>query len=359
MLTASDFVPKEYTKTIERGTFEWSAPSNIALVKYWGKKEHQIPANPSLSFTLKNCKTITKLSFQKIERSTDFSFDLLFEGSPKDSFRPKIQKFFERIEIYLPFLKDYHFSIDTQNTFPHSSGIASSASGMAALAVNLMSLEKQLNQEITDDYFYKKASFLARLGSGSACRSIKGNVVIWGNHNDSDGSSDLFGVEYNQIHANFKNCQDTILLVDKGEKQVSSTVGHDLMNGHPFAEKRFEQAHQNLTQVKEILKNGSWNEFVSIVEREALTLHAMMMTSMPYFILMKPNTLEIINKIWKFRTETQTPICFTLDAGANVHVLYPESVREVVSQFIKSELVAFCQNGQYICDEIGVGAAQL
>jgi diphosphomevalonate decarboxylase len=71
---------------------------------------------------------------------------------------------------------------------------------------------------------------------------------------------------------------------------------------------------------------------------------------------MKPNTLEIINKIWKFRNETKTPVCFTLDAGANVHVLYPENVRENVLQFIKDELVGYCQNGNYICDAIGNGS---
>ena len=108
MLSEKDFITSNYSR-IETATFQWSAPSNIALIKYWGKKENQIPANPSLSFTLKNCKTITKLSFQKIEKGTDFSFDLLFEGQPKESFRPKIQKFFERIERYLPFLKNYHF----------------------------------------------------------------------------------------------------------------------------------------------------------------------------------------------------------------------------------------------------------
>jgi diphosphomevalonate decarboxylase len=76
---------------------------------------------------------------------------------------------------------------------------------------------------------------------------------------------------------------------------------------------------------------------------------------MPYFILMKPNTLEIINKIWKFRELTSISVCFTLDAGANVHVLYPENVCEEVLQFIKNELVVHCQNEQYICDEIGSG----
>lgn len=359
MISEKDFIASNYMLSAENGNFQWSAPSNIALVKYWGKIGNQLPANPSISFTLNNCKTITKVAFAKKENDGNFSFDLLFEGKPKEDFKPKIQKFFDRIFEYCPYLKDYHFTIDTENTFPHSSGIASSASGMAALSMNIMSLERALNPDMRDGFFYQKASLLARLGSGSACRSIKGEVVVWGEHKEVAGSSNLFGVEFQNVHQNFKNYQDTILLVDKGEKQVSSTVGHDLMHNHPFAEKRFEQAHENLSKVKSILETGNVEEFIKIVESEALTLHAMMMTSMPYFILMKPNTLEIINKVWKFRNETQTPVCFTLDAGANVHVLYPEYTKEKVLEFIKSELVGYCQNGQYICDEIGHGAMSI
>jgi diphosphomevalonate decarboxylase len=292
----------------------------------------------------------------KKSETQDISFELLFEGKPKEDFKPKIQKFLERIAPYCPYIKDYHFKIDTQNTFPHSSGIASSASGMAALAVNIMRLEKTIIPSISDEYFYSKASFLARLGSGSACRSIKGEVVVWGNHDAILGSSDLFGIAFSEIHENFKNYQDTILLVDKGEKQVSSTLGHNLMHNHPYAEQRFAQAHKNLTALKEVLTTGNIAEFIKIVESEALTLHAMMLTSMPYFILMKPNTLAIINALWNFRNKTQIPVCFTLDAGANVHVLYPAAVKEKVLQFIQDELVAYCQNGQYICDCIGTGA---
>lgn len=360
MISDKDFIISNYSLSVDKGDFAWSAPSNIALVKYWGKKQHQIPANPSVSFTLNNCKTITKMAFAKKMNDGDFSFELLFEGKPKEDFKPKIIKFFERIFEYCPYLKDFHFTIDTENTFPHSSGIASSASGMAALAVNIMSLEKLLNPEMEEAYFFQKASFLARLGSGSACRSIKGEVVVWGDHSEIEGSTNLFGVAFSSaVHDNFKNYQDTILLVDKGEKQVSSTVGHDLMHNHPYAERRFLQAHENLSEIKSVLKDGDVGRFIKIVESEALTLHAMMMTSMPYYILMKPNTLEIINAIWKFRNETQIPVCFTLDAGANVHVLYPQNTKEKVLEFIKSKLVGYCQNGQYICDEIGHGAMSI
>ncbi|NCP06771.1 MAG: diphosphomevalonate decarboxylase [Flavobacteriales bacterium] len=359
-MTEKDFISNPSFQILDSGKVTWESPSNIALVKYWGKKKNQIPENPSISFTLETCKTITSLSFIKKDSTEGFSFDVFLDKVKKDDFKPKIQTFFERVEMYLPFLKRYHFVIETKNTFPHSSGIASSASGMSALALCLMSIEKQLNSEITNDYFNKKASFLARLGSGSACRSIEGPLVVWGKTDSIEVSSDLFGMKYPyKIHNHFKNFQDTILLVDKGEKQVSSTIGHNLMHHHPYAKIRFQQAHENLEKLKNILETGHLEAFIALIESEALTLHAMMMTSMPYFILMKPNTLEIINKIWQFRQETSLPISFTLDAGANVHVLYPEKDATKILEFIKNELVAYCENGHYICDKIGFGAKQL
>ncbi|WP_179021919.1 diphosphomevalonate/mevalonate 3,5-bisphosphate decarboxylase family protein [Winogradskyella forsetii] len=374
-MTEQDFILKSYNSNIESGSVKWESPSNIALVKYWGKKDHQIPENPSISFTLSDCKTITEITFTKRDPSAvlkvtpSFDFDVYFEGKKNEAFKPKIQTFFERIETYMPFLRDYHFKIETSNTFPHSSGIASSASGMSAIALCLMSIERLLSTDVIStersmsdekSHFNQKASFLARLGSGSACRSIEGELVVWGKNESIAESSDLYGVKFEgDVHSNFNNYQDTILLVDKGEKQVSSTVGHQLMYGHPFAQERFKQAHENLAQLKTILASGDLDEFIKIVENEALTLHAMMMTSMPYFILMKPNTLEIINKIWAYREKTDSKVCFTLDAGANVHVLYPQKEQDSVLEFIKNELIRYCQNEHYICDQIGKGALQI
>ena len=357
-----DFLPKKYTNVFENGTLTWESPSNIALVKYWGKYGDQLPANPSISFTLNNCKTTTELKFQLKEKpAQEIEFEVYFEGKKSKDFKPKIENLFKRVEKYLPFVTKYVFEIHTANTFPHSSGIASSASGMSALACCLIALEKSLTiEQLTEEFWVQKTSFIARLGSGSACRSLEGDLVVWGEHSNIKGSSNLFGIKYPYtVHKNFNNYQDTILLVDKGEKQVSSSVGHNLMHDHPFAEKRFEQAQENIAKMMSILESGTLSEFIKIVESEALTLHAMMMTSMPYFILMKPNTLEIINKIWSFRNETDSKVCFTLDAGANVHVLYPEHEKDTVLEFIKNELVAYCQNEQYICDQIGFGAKKL
>jgi diphosphomevalonate decarboxylase len=260
----------------------------------------------------------------------------------------------------VPFVKNHHLAIESSNSFPHSSGIASSASGMSALALGIMSIEKVGNPSMSEAYFLKKASFLARLGSGSAARSIQGPMVSWGVSDVIEGSSDLYGTPLSSaLHPVFQDYQDTILLIDKDQKKVSSTLGHNLMMNHPYAATRFEQARTNVKLLKPILVSGDLDAFVSLVESEALTLHALMMASEPYFILMHPNTLQVINKVWAYRKETQSALCFTLDAGANVHLLYPKSEKDVVLKFIKDELASYCQKNQFIEDQIGNGAKKL
>jgi len=362
-LNTQQFIPHSLQKKTESFSCTWKTPSNIALVKYWGKTAPQIPKNASISFTLSKSHTITTINFTPKDTSAteEIDFELFFEGKKKEDFKPKISKFFKRIQEYCPYLFSYNMTISSENSFPHSSGIASSASGMSAIAMCLMSLERSLSKtEISDEFVNKKASFLARLGSGSASRSIEGPLVVWGNHPAIEGSSDLFGVPFPyKVHETFNNYQDAILLVDKGEKQVSSTVGHDLMHKHPFATQRFQQANENLAIISDILQQGDIDLFINLVESEALSLHAMMLTSSPYFILMKPNTLEIINAIWRFRKDTGSKICFTLDAGANVHVLYPENESKKVLKFVNNKLSKFCQKNQYICDSVGLGAVKL
>ena len=360
-MDTQDFIPKSLSNSIDEISFAWQTPSNIALVKYWGKSEPQIPKNASISFTLSQSHTNTKIDFVKSESLDVPEFEIYFEGEKKDDFKPKIAKFFERILDYCPYVLDYKMTIHSDNSFPHSSGIASSASGMSAIAMCLMSLERSLSEiELTDAFVNQKASFLARLGSGSASRSIEGPLVVWGEHKNIEGSSDLYGVPFPfDVHPIFENYQDTILLVDKGEKQVSSTVGHNLMHNHPFAEQRFQQANDNLEKITNYLQEGTIDNFIQLVESEALSLHAMMLTSDPYFILMKPNTLEIINAIWSYRNETGSKLCFTLDAGANVHLLYPHSEKDEVLHFVEDQLAKFCQKKQYICDNVGFGAKKI
>lgn len=359
-LNTAQFISESSLEKIEKASFTWQTPSNIALIKYWGKSNPQIPKNASISFTLNNCHTKTTIDFLKKEKSMEAEFKLFFEGKEKAEFKPKIAEFFKRIQQYCPYVLEYDMTIHSENSFPHSSGIASSASGLSAIAMCLMSLEAALNPGLTQEFINKKASFLARLGSGSASRSIEGPLVVWGAHPEIEGSSDLFGVPFPyKVHPNFNNYKDAILLVDKGEKQVSSTIGHNLMIDHAYAENRFKQANENLSKMADILQRGDLKAFVSLVESEALTLHAMMLTSIPYFILMKPNTLEVIQKVWQYRQENNSNLCFTLDAGANVHLLYPESEEATVNHFIENTLSPFCEKKQYIYDHLGAGAKQV
>lgn len=324
-----------------------SCPSNIALIKYWGKYEGQIPANPSISFTLSNCKTETKMIFKSGEK---FSVKTFLAGKEETKFSEKIEKYFRSIEKYLPWILQGSFVIETENTFPHSSGIASSASGFGAIAKCLMEMDREFSGK--DFFDAKKASFLARLGSGSACRSVYDGLVVWGDVNEVKGSSDLYAVKYpdEEIHPIFRDFNDYVLLIHEGQKSVSSTVGHGLMNTNPYAERRFQEARENFVPMKEILKSGDLQAFMKLVEHEALTLHAMMMMSDPAFILMQTGTLQVINRVWEFRKETNLPLFFTLDAGANVHLLFPSEKKAEISNFIETELLRYTQNGGIVRD---------
>jgi diphosphomevalonate decarboxylase len=231
---------------------------------------------------------------------------------------------------------------------------------MSALALSLLSIEEQGVGFTSQERFNQKASFLARLGSGSAARSIQGPMMSWGETTAIQGSSQEFATCIDQeIHPVFRNYQDTILIIDKGQKKVSSTLGHQLMENHPYATSRFEQAHLHMGSLMAILTNGEVEDFMQLVELEALTLHALMMASNPYFVLMQPNTLAVLNKIWAFREATKLPLCFTLDAGANIHLLYPEEHKNTIGAFIASDLAPFCEAGQYIEDQVGTGAKKL
>ncbi|AYZ13165.1 diphosphomevalonate decarboxylase [Chryseobacterium arthrosphaerae] len=348
-MTTQEFIGKE-NFTIHTRTVSESCPSNIALIKYWGKYKDQIPANPSISYTLNHCKTNTVMEFIADE---PFSVQTFLAGNEEVKFAEKIEKYFKNIEQYLPWILKGRYLIRTENTFPHSSGIASSASGFGAIAKCLMALDEMFTGKTSEEESLRKASFLARLGSGSACRSLYNGLVVWGDTEEVEGSSDLFAVQYPnaEIHDIFRNFNDWVLLIHEGQKSVSSTVGHGLMNTNPYAERRFQEARENFVPMKEILKTGDMEGFIRLVEHEALTLHAMMMMSDPAFILMKTGTLEVINKVWDFRKETGLPLFFTLDAGANVHLLFPaDGSEEKVKIFIEAELLQHTQKNGVVKD---------
>jgi len=356
-MISEDFIFKRVK--LVSGFSSWESPSNIALIKYWGKFDEQLPKNPSISFTLSNCKTITKIKYRPKKENEDQDFSFLFNGTEMKSFHEKISQFIKRISQYISAVNYHFFDIESHNTFPHSSGIASSASAMSSLALCFMEIEKKIDSKISKAYFLKKASFLARLGSGSASRSIEGPIVYWGDSQAYKNSSSLYGVALKDISPIFKTYRDTILIIDGNEKKVSSSKGHQLMNSNPYAENRFNQANKNMKILQEILKKGDLKGFIEIVELEALSLHAMMMTSSPSFILLHPNTLFVINEVYEYRKNTSIPICFTLDAGANIHLLYPNQYFKKVQLFISERLLKYCHLKQFINDSIGLGSKKI
>ncbi len=345
---------------IPSGRIAWRSPSNIALVKYWGKKPVQIPQNPSISFTLSKSYSETEVAYSPAVSET-LEMEFYFDGQRNPAFEEKTASFFAGLSGIFPFVNQLKFVVHSKNTFPHSAGIASSASGMSVLAMILCDMERQLFGTLQkEDDFRRKVSYVARLGSGSACRSVYGGLIIWGETDGVTGTSDYYGFPVNEgIHEVFTDYQDTILLVDAGEKKVSSRVGHGLMNGNPFAAERFRQARANLTDLLSALHTGDTETFIRITESEALTLHAMMMTSQPYFLLMKPNTLQIIERIFAFREKTSLPVSFSLDAGPNVHMLYPAAIKTEIRQFVKNELLPLLSPLGFIVDEVGKGPEKI
>ena len=346
-------LPDDYSVT-------WKSPANIALIKYWGKSAGQIPKNASISITLSRSLTRTTVSATPTH-SPEPGHRFLFEGKPEPTFEARVLQYLNRMKEFFPYLKNHTLAIDSGNTFPHSSGISSSASFMSSLALGLCSLLQQLTGKVkTDSDFFKNASSAARLGSGSAARSLYGGFCVWGETDAFPGSSNKYGIQVTRdIHPVFLTYRDAILIVSSERKSLSSSAGQQLMEHHPYAELRYQQAQKNMIRMKRILAVGEEEEFVHLVEQEALGLHGLIQSSEAGPLLLQPATLSLIRLIRDFRLQTGISLCFTLDAGPNIHLLYPASAMELVHEFIKIQAVEYCENGKWIDDFIGEGPKQI
>jgi diphosphomevalonate decarboxylase len=183
---------------------------------------------------------------------------------------------------------------------------------------------------------------------------------VWGATPHVPGSSDEFAVPAGDaLHEMFRDFHDDILIVSREEKSVSSRAGHALMEGNPFAEPRYAQARARLGVLLEAMKTGDLATFGKIVEDEALTLHALMMCSNPSYTLMRPDSLAIIEKVRQYRADTGHPVYFTLDAGPNVHLLYPGDIVHEVRKFIEDHLAEHCEDGYVQQDWVGEGPEEM
>ncbi|HAQ65461.1 MAG TPA: diphosphomevalonate decarboxylase [Bacteroidales bacterium] len=332
----------------------WRCSPNIAIVKYWGKLPGQLPASPSVSLTLSESYTVTSLRWLSGERGVHFAFN----GEPAPLFGQRIEKYLETLQPQLPWLSQYGVAIESSNNFPHSAGIASSASSFGALALCLAETHLDL-RGVPRKEFLPFASHLARLGSGSAARSIYGGFNLWGATPGIADSSDLRAIPIIDIHPVFADLHDLIVVVSDQKKSVSSSRGHALMNQHPYAAERYSLARERAASLPGILKSGDMDSFCRITISEGLGLHGLMLTSDPPVNLLEPLSVEIIRLADRFRKETGLPLSYTLDAGPNVHLIYPGEMADAMNGFIENYLMPFTSHVRLIHDKAGAGSLRM
>ena len=298
------------------------AHSNIALVKYWGKgdKKLRLPVNSSAAIALDNLTTTTTVEFR-----TDLQEDqveLIGEGFELGEVE-KVSKHLDRIrELAKMNLKA---KVVSQNSFPKAAGMASSASGFAALTVAAASAAGLSLSE-------KELSILARRGSGSASRSIPGGVSVW-HAGTSSETSFAERIDYP------KEWDLHVLLVmadDTSAKKVGSTDGMALAPTSPYFLVAVKEAEQNIKRLREAMKKGDWSAFGKVIEDECFRLHMLCMTTTPNILYWRGVSVEIFQRLFKLR-ESGVEAFFTVDAGPHVHVVCRGKDSEIVKKSL-SEL---------------------
>jgi diphosphomevalonate decarboxylase len=274
------------------------APGNIAFVKYWGKKDPLInlPENGSLSVCLDTMNTLTTVQF-----SSEFKEDsVMIDGNSTDRELPRIIKHIDHIRKLANI--SYKVKMVSQNSFPNSSGLASSASGFAALAV---AGSKAAGLDLNE----KELSILARLGSGSAARSIPDGYVEWLKGTDNNSS-----YSYSMFPANHWELAAIAVLITKEKKDVSTTAGHAITTSSPFYKQRIESLPKFISEMKKAIKKRDFQKFGEMLETECLNFVSMSLTSSPYIIYWEPTTIRIMKLCKKLREEGLLAY-FTMDAG--------------------------------------------
>ncbi|MBS0358963.1 MAG: diphosphomevalonate decarboxylase [Proteobacteria bacterium] len=299
------------------------APSNIALIKYMGKEDpaKNIPINASLSYTLNDL-----LSFVELESypgPNDIWEPLDLPGTPAFSLTPEAK---ERFLRHLTFLKNHfsysgNFIVRSCNNFPQSTGLASSASSFAALTqCAARALCELTNQE---EISIEKIAELSRVGSGSSCRSFFSPWCLWTKH----------GVE--PIALPYDKLIHQAVIVSHEFKPVHSTDAHKLVRTSPLFANRAERAEENLKLLIQSLKEKNWTTVFEIVWRDFWDMHQMFESSVPPLHYMKDDTKKVLNNIKKYWDDNKDGPLATVDAGANIHLLYRPDQKDK-AEFIKT-----------------------
>lgn len=298
------------------------ANTNIALIKYWGKRDEELflPMNSSLSITLDSFYTITNVEFS---RNLNKDVFIINNHRASESESNKVFRFLDKIRKLAG--THLHAVVTSENKVPTAAGFASSASGFAALAA---AAAKALNLELDE----RELSILARQGSGSACRSIYGGYVEWQRGERADGKD-----SYAKQLLSERDWNISILscLVASGPKQVSSREGMKrTVLTSPFYSGWLNTVEKDLERAKEAIRLRDFESLGKIVESNALKMHATMLGAEPPILYWQSGTMEVMHHIQNLRL-SGISVYFTIDAGPNVKVLcLPEDEQRVYESLL-------------------------
>ena len=318
----NQYLPKKLTAKTTVTAF---APSNIALCKYWGKRDAELnlPLNSSLSISLGHLGSHTRISH------SDSGGDVILlntkEQALDSSFSRKILDFialFRRTQP-LPLI------IDTRNNIPTAAGLASSASGFAALMIALNDFfDLQLDKPTL--------SAFARMGSGSASRSVFSGFVRWDMGEQSDGMDSVAS----QLDSHWPGFCIGLIKVSSVQKPVDSRSGmaRTIKTSNLYASWP-AQASADLLSIEAAIKNKNFSDLGQSAEKNALSMHATMMSAWPPLVYWLPESLAVMHKIWQLRSDG-IAVYFTMDAGPNLKLLFESSAKKILEiEFPEMEII--------------------
>ncbi len=279
--------------------------SNIAFIKYWGNQDHalRIPATGSIAMNLRELTTRTRVQFDPT-----LNEDQLFINSA-----PAEQAAQQRVGEFLTLVRkraniDHFARVESENNFPMGTGIASSASAFAALS---LAASKAAGMHLDE----QGLSRLARRGSGSASRSVPAGFVEWhaGNSEHNSYATSIAPPDHWDLI-------DCVAIVSQAHKDTGSSDAHPLADSSPVQRVRIHQSEQHLAICRRAIQQRDFEAFAHITELDCHLMHAVMMTSTPALVYWQPTTLAIIQAVQAWR-KSGIPVCYTIDAGPNVHVI--------------------------------------
>jgi len=294
------------------------AHSNIAFVKYWGRKDEElrIPTNGSISMNLSNLFTTTTVEFSPLYLSDE----VVVKDEINETTVKRVITHIDRVrELANSTLKSKVVSI---NSFPSGTGLSSSASGMAALT---LAATKALRLDLSE----KELSILARQGSGSASRSIPSGFVEWvdGNTSEESFSQSIFPAEHWDI-------VDIVVVVSKEKKDVSTSEGQKRAESSLFFQTRLNHIQEKIASCRNLIGKRNFSEFGKLIEMEALELHAIMITSWPPLIYWLPQSIYVMKSVQKWREEG-LEVYFTVNTGQDIHVICQKKDEAKITARIK------------------------